>query len=47
MNEYDTHLAQVLNVKGEDLTYKITDVNDLNRLSLDELFNVFSDNIDE
>ena len=28
MTEYDTQLAQLLNVKGEDLTDKITDVNE-------------------
>ena len=28
MTEYDTHLAQILNVKGGDMTEKITDVNE-------------------
>ena len=36
MTEYDTQLDHILNVKDEDTTEKITDVNECNKLSLND-----------
>ena len=47
ITEYDIHLEQILNVKDEDLTDKITEVNEWNRLSLDDFNKVFSEDMNK
>ena len=47
ITEYDIHLEQILNVKDEHLTDKITDVNEWNRLSLDDFDKVFSEDMNK
>ena len=36
MTEYDTQLDHILNIKDEDMTEKITDVGECNKLSLND-----------
>ena len=43
MTDYDTHLDQKMNVKYEDLTDKITEVDEWNRLSLHEFDKIFAE----
>ena len=47
ITEYNTHLEQRLNVKYEELTEKITDVNEWNMLSLDDFDNTFYDDVNK
>ena len=47
MTDYDTHLDQKMNVKYEDLTDKVTGINEWNRLSLYKFDKVFSNNMNK